>query len=88
MGERPPRHLVTVWNPSYGADVIESHIMLLRELARQFRQGDEEDENVYVWWGKIRSPHRQQPLSHIDEILALEKELGESEGDAKRGLQL
>ncbi|MDP9178067.1 MAG: hypothetical protein M3O61_10350 [Gemmatimonadota bacterium] len=83
-----PRHLVTVWNPSYGADVIESHIMLLRERARRFRQGDEEEENVYVWWGKIRSSHRQQALSHIGEILALENELGEAEGDAKRELQL
>jgi hypothetical protein len=82
------RHLVTVWNPSYGADVMESHIMLLRERARRMRQGEEEDENVYVWWGKIRSSHRQQALPHIDEILALENELGDAEGDAKRELQL
>jgi hypothetical protein len=88
MTDSAPRHLVAVWNPSYGTDVMESHIMLLRERARRFRQGDEEEENVYVWWGKIRSARRQEALPHIDEILALENELGESEGDAKRELQL
>jgi hypothetical protein len=82
------RHLVTVWNPSYGTDVMESHIMLLRDRARRFRQGDEEEENVYVWWGKIRSLRRQQALPHIEEVLALENELGEAEGDAKRELQV
>jgi len=65
---------------------MESHIMLLRERARRFRQKEEEEENVYVWWGKIRSSRRQQALPHIDEILALEKELGEAEGDSKREL--
>jgi hypothetical protein len=27
MSDSGARHLVTVWNPSYGADVMESHIM-------------------------------------------------------------
>lgn len=49
-----PRHLLTVWNPSYGTDVMESHIRILRELAQRFRDGGDEEE-VYVWWGKIRS---------------------------------
>jgi hypothetical protein len=88
MPDSAPRHLVAVWNPSYGTDVMESHIMLLRERAHRFRQKEEEEENVYVWWGKIRSSRRQQALPHIDEILALEKELGEAEGDSKRELQL
>lgn len=83
-----PRHLVTVWNPAYGTDVMESHIMLLRDRARRFRDGKEDEEDVYVWWGKIRSSRRQQAMPHIDEILALEKELGDAEGDAKRELQL
>jgi hypothetical protein len=25
-----PCHLVTVWNPAYGTDVMESHMMLLK----------------------------------------------------------
>lgn len=85
---KPPRHLVGVWNPSYGADVMESHIMLLRERAQRFREGREEEENVYVWWGRIRSSRRQEALPHIADVLALEEELGEGDGDAEREMQL
>jgi hypothetical protein len=83
-----PRHLVAVWNPAYGGDVIESHIMLLRERARRFRLKEEDEGDLYVWWGKIRSARRHEPLPHIADILALENELGESEGEAERELQL
>lgn len=62
--------------------------MLLRERARRFRARDADEESVYIWWGKIRSARRQQPLPHIADILALENELGESGGDAERELQL
>lgn len=82
------RHLVGVWNPSYGADVMESHIMLLRERAQRFRESQEKEEDVYVWWGKIRSSRRQEALPHIADVLALEKELGEADGDAEREMQL
>jgi hypothetical protein len=82
------RHLVGVWNPSYGSDVMESHIVLLREKAERHRAGQIDEERVYVWWGKIRSARRQERLPHIDEILSLEKELGEAEGDALREVQL
>src|SRR5512141_1766013 len=82
------RHLVGVWNPSYGADVMESHIMLLRERAEQFRDGHEDEENVYVWWGRIRSSRRQEALPHIADVLALESELGQADGDAEREMQL
>jgi len=85
---KAPRHLVGVWNPSYGADVMESHIMLLRDRARRFRDGQEKEDDVYVWWGKIRSSRRQSALPHIADILALEQELGEADGDAKCEIQL
>lgn len=83
-----PRHLVGVWNPSYGADVMESHIKLLRQRAQCFRQGQEEEDNVYVWWGRIRSSRRQSTLPHIADVLALEHELGAADGDAEREMQL
>ncbi|MEO7503151.1 MAG: hypothetical protein ABIW94_10985, partial [Gemmatimonadaceae bacterium] len=82
------RHLVTVWNPSYGTDVMESHIRLLSDRAQRFRAGSADEETVYIWWGRIRSAHRQQVLPHIADVLALENELGESDGDAERELQL
>src|SRR5688572_21176144 len=67
---------------------MESHIMLLRDLAQRFRQGQEKEEDVYVWWGRIRSARRQTALPHLDEILALETELGDEGGDAEREIQL
>jgi len=70
------RHLVGVWNPSYGTDVMESHIVLLREKAERHKAGQLDEERVYVWWGKIRSARRQERLPHIDEILSLETSSG------------
>ncbi len=88
MTERSARHLVGVWNPSYGTDVMESHILLLRERARRFRNGDEDEEGVYVWWGKIRSSRRQETLPHITDILSIEDDLGDPDGDAESEVQL
>lgn len=88
MDDTKTRHLVGVWNPSYGSDVMESHILLLRDKAQRHRAGQLDEDEVYVWWGKIRSSRRQTALQHLDEILSLESELGEGEGEAKREVQL
>ncbi len=82
------RHLVGVWNPAYGADVMESHILLLRDRARGFANGDETEDDVYVWWGKIRSERRLTADPHIDDILAIEEDLGAEDGAAEREVQL
>jgi hypothetical protein len=58
MDDTKTRHLVGVWNPAYGSDVMESHILLLRDKAQQFRAEQLEEDSVYVWWGKIRSARR------------------------------
>jgi hypothetical protein len=29
----------------------------------------------YVWWAKVRSPNRQQPLPHADDILAIQDQI-------------
>ena len=67
-------HFVTVWNPSYARSAMESHLEVLLEHARRARSGRpdaaHDDEDVYVWWGKVRSPNRQQPLPHLGDILA------------------
>ena len=88
MNDSETRHLVGVWNPSYGVDVMESHILVLRGMVEQFRQSGGDEEDVYVWWGKIRSSRRQTALPHIADILSFEKELGEQDGDAQREVQL
>ena len=87
MNDSETRHLVGVWNPSYGSDVMESHILMLRDWVEKGRQSGEE-EDVYVWWGKIRSARRQTALEHIEDILSIEKDLGEAEGEVQREVQL
>ena len=52
---------LTVFYLAAGISVISILVSAAREA---------EDEDVYVWWGKIRSPNRQQPMPHLDEILA------------------
>lgn len=84
----PEHHLVTVWNPSYGADVVESHILILRDLASRFRSNQIDEDEVYVWWGKIRSAHRLEPLPHIQRVIALEAELNGENDVVARELQL
>lgn len=70
-----PRHLVGVWNPSYEADAMDGHVALLLEHARAFRAKQCDEEEVYVWWGKLRSRYRQGPLPHLGDVLALDEPL-------------
>lgn len=71
-----PRHLVAVWNPSYEEDALDLHAGLLVDLARR---ADANAEDVYVWWGRVRSPNRQQALPHLKDVLALDGEIGARE---------
>jgi hypothetical protein len=76
------RHLVGVWNPTYEADTMDAHIALLLRFARELREEQREEDDVYVWWGKVKSPNRQAPLPHLAEILALDEALGaDADGD-------
>lgn len=61
-----------MWNPSYAGDALEAHANLLLELASA--AGGNLDD-VYVWWGKVRSVNRQKPLEHQDEVLSLDAEV-------------
>ena len=71
----PPRHLVAVWDPSRAQDVLGAHVTLLLDEAR--RAGTPDADDVYVWWGKIRSSNRQRPLPHLADVVALDRSLGE-----------
>ncbi len=80
MNPSSPQHLVTVWNPSYAADAMEAHLRLLLDWdARDTRDGTD-GEQVYVWWGKVRSNQRQQPMPHLNDIV----QLGRDSADADR----
>lgn len=76
-----PRHLVGVWNPAYAVDAMDATIAMLLRWAAAFRAGGDEDE-VYVWWGKVRSSNRQRPMPHLAQILELDAGLDADSGDA------
>jgi hypothetical protein len=70
-----PRHLLSVWNPSYADDAMDRHLEVLLLWASREAQGEVDDEDVYVWWAKLRSPNRDEPLAHRDEVLALQEQI-------------
>lgn len=71
------RHLLTVWNPSYASDAMDDHLRVLLDWAERSRRGAATEDDVYVWWGKIRSPNRRQALPHLDDIVALQTQIDE-----------
>lgn len=74
------RHLVGVWNPSYAADAMDATLAILLARARDYRANKIDEEDVYVWWGKVKSSNRQQPLPHLKDILAMDASLSSDTG--------
>ena len=72
---RLPRHLLSVWNPSYADDAMDRHLEVLLRWAAARREGRSDDDDVYVWWAKLRSPNRQAPLPHAGEVLDLASQI-------------
>ncbi|HTG50336.1 MAG TPA: hypothetical protein VL915_07590, partial [Gemmatimonadales bacterium] len=83
----PDRHLLGVWNPSYAADAMDAHLRVLLANIAAWRDGGIAEEEVYVFWGKVRSAQRMERLPHLDEILAMDATL-EAEGDRELHLYL
>ena len=82
---KPPlgRHLVAVWNPSYAARAMEETLSVLLDYAGSIAAREAEEE-VRVWWGKVRSPNRQAPLPHLREILAIDADLRREAGPGRK----
>jgi hypothetical protein len=72
----PQRHFVDVWNPSYASNAMEAHLAVLLSADQE-----------YVWWGKVRSSNRQQPLRHLAAALEIGAEL-EADQDREGHLYL
>ena len=70
-----PSHLVTVWNPSYSDAAMDAYLGILLSWAERHARGEADGDDVYVWWAKLRSENRQQPLPHAREILALQDQI-------------
>jgi hypothetical protein len=60
---------------------MDAHRALLLGLMTAQRDGKRPPEDVYVWWGRIRSPHRMTPLPHLEEVLALGDRLEENDAE-------
>jgi hypothetical protein len=65
------RHLVTVWNPAYARSAMDEHLRVLRDWGRRCAEGTASDDDVYVWWGKVKSSNRQRPMPHLADALAV-----------------
>ena len=77
----PPtdRHFVSVWNPSYAHDAMEQHLQLLLSFADRCAATELDEEERYVWWGKVRSDNRQTQQTHLDDARAIARELDAGE---------
>jgi len=65
-------HLLTVWNPSYSDDALDAHLSVLLEWARRRDVREAEPDEVYVWWGRIRSKNREGRLPHHERVLTID----------------
>jgi hypothetical protein len=81
------RHLLGVWNPSYASDAMDAHLRVLLNNLAGFRSGKLKEEDVHVWWGKVRSKNRLDDLPHLPEILAMDAEL-DDQGESGREMHL
>src|SRR5687767_13295819 len=81
------RHLLGVWNPSYADDAMDAHLRVLLNNIASMRAGKVKEEDVYVWWGKVKSKNRLDPLPHLNQILAIDADL-EDRGDSGREIHL
>lgn len=54
---------------------MDAHLEVLLGWAERRARGEASDDDVYVWWAKLRSPNRQQPLPHRGEILAIQEQI-------------
>jgi len=72
-------HLVAVWNPSYSASAMDEHLAVLLRWAQLYEESKADEEDLYVWWGKVRSSNRQRPQANVPEIRAAAAMGGEHE---------
>lgn len=75
MTTAPPRHLVTVWNPSYAEAAMDAHLAVLLHWVAERDAGRAQPDDVYVWWAKLASPNRQGPLPHAADVTRLEEQI-------------
>lgn len=58
---------------------MDDHLEVLLDWARRVAAGQAEEDDRYVWWAKLKSTNRQQPLPHTDEILSIQEQVERGE---------
>ena len=81
----PTRHFVDVWNPSYASSPMEAHLAVLLDATRRFDKGEVPEDDLHVWWGRVRSRNREQPIRYLAQVREVAAEL---DGDADRECHL
>jgi hypothetical protein len=69
------RHLVSLWNPAYADGAMDAHLRVLLDWIERHRDGKADEDDVYVWWARIRSANRQQGLPHDADVLTLDEQV-------------
>ena len=72
-----PRHLLSLWNPTYSNVAMDVHLRVLLHWARMGDQGEASVSDVYVWWARLRSAGRKGDHPYKDQILALDEQIRE-----------
>ena len=75
MSAERARHLLSVWNPSYSDDALDTHLGILLRWSERHATDRASDEDVYVWWAKIRSKNRNGRLPHHAEVLSVDEQI-------------
>lgn len=47
---------------------MDEHLAVLLDWAKRYDASSAGDDDLYVWWGKVRSPNRQRPQANLGEI--------------------
>jgi len=54
---------------------MDEHLRVLLDWAGRARRGEADADDLYVWWGRIRSPNRKGALPHAEEIGAIDAQI-------------
>jgi len=56
---------------------MDAHLRVLLDWSNRRREEKVDEEDIYVWWAKVKSSNRQQPLpeAHTTDVLALDEQV-------------
>jgi hypothetical protein len=67
---------------------MDAHLAVLLNAIQAHRNGEVAENDVYVWWGKVRSRNRVQELPHAHVIREIAQELASGGSNQETHLYL